>query len=102
MEIIILMLILLFLRRMFNSFFGNKKTEPGLSKADYWEAFELHALFDDLNKVKTVLEHTYDTRIDFIAFKDEFLEELGELEGENNPDFSRVGAWLAPNAEWTG
>lgn len=100
MEFIILLLILLVLRPMFNSFFGNKKPQPGLSKADYWEAFELHALFDDLNKVKAVLEHTGDTRIDFIAFRDEFMEEWSELEGENSPDFSRVSAWFAPDADW--
>ncbi|WP_293786934.1 hypothetical protein [uncultured Pedobacter sp.] len=100
MEIIILMLVLLFLRPMFNLFFGKEKTEPGLSKAGYWEAFELHALFDDLNKVKAILEHTDDTRIDFIAFKDEFMEELDILEGENNPDFSRVSEWFAPDADW--
>ncbi|SFA50265.1 hypothetical protein SAMN04488511_10932 [Pedobacter suwonensis] len=100
MEIIILTLILLVSCPMFNWLFGNKKLQPGLSKAAYWKAFELHALFDDLHRVKAVLEHTYDTRIDFIAFKDEFLEELGELEGENSPDFSKVSAWFAPNAEW--
>jgi len=100
MEIIILLLILLVLRLMFNSLFGNEKPQRGLSKADYWEAFELHALFDDLNKVKAILEHTDDTRIDFIAFKDEFMEELDILEGENHPDFSRVSAWFAPDADW--
>jgi len=85
---------------MFNWLFGKKKTTPVLSKVDYWKAFELFALFDDLDRVKAVLEHTDDIRIDFIAFKDWFTEELGELEGANNPDFSRVREWFAPNADW--
>jgi len=85
---------------MFNWLFGKKKTKPVLSKVDYWKAFELFALFDDLDRIKAVLEHTDDTRIDFIAFKDWFTEELGELEGANNPDFSRVREWFAPGADW--
>jgi hypothetical protein len=85
---------------MFNWLFSKKKTKPVLSKVDYWEAFELYALFDDLDRVKAVLEHTDDTRIDFIAFKNWFTEELGELEGANNPDFSRVREWFAPGADW--
>lgn len=47
-----------------------------------------------------VLQHTVDTRIDFIVFKDLFTEELGELEGANDPDFSRVREWFAPTPTW--
>ncbi|RQO77755.1 hypothetical protein DBR40_07205 [Pedobacter sp. KBW01] len=85
---------------MLNWLFGTKKTEPVLSKVDYWKAFELYALFDDLDKVMAVLEQMDDTRIDFIAFKDWFSEELGELEGANVPDFTRVWLWFSPGAEW--
>jgi hypothetical protein len=85
---------------MFNWLFGKKKSKPVLSKVDYWKAFELYALFDDLDRVMAVLEHTDDTRIDFIAFKDWFSEELGELEGANVPDFSRIWAWFAPGSNW--
>jgi hypothetical protein len=85
---------------MFNWLFGKKKSNPVLSKLDYWKAFELYALFDDLDRIMAVLEHTDDTRIDFIALKDCFREELGELEGANDPDFSRVWAWFAQDSDW--
>jgi len=84
---------------MFNWLFGKKKTKPVLSKLDYWKAFELYELFDDLDGVIAVLEHN-DTRVDFIAFKESFTEELGELEGANDPDFSRIWEWFAPGSDW--
>ncbi|RBQ11538.1 hypothetical protein [Pedobacter miscanthi] len=67
---------------------------------DYWKAFELYALFNDLDRVMAVVEHRDDTRIDFIAFKDWFRDELSELEGANVPDFSRVWLWFAPGSDW--
>lgn len=85
---------------MFNWLFSKKKFKPVLSKVDYWKELELSALFDDLDMVGAVLGQTDDTHIEFIAFKDCFIEELEELEWANYPDFSKVWLWFSPDGNW--
>lgn len=85
---------------MFNWIFGKKKSESVLSKVGYWKMFELYELFDDLDTVSAVLQQTDNILIEFIAFKDCFIEELGELEGANDPNFSKIWLWFYPGGDW--
>ena len=69
---------------MFKRLF-NKNHSDGLSKNEYWNKWELHELFDDLDKVEQILKDVKNTdnNNDLINFKDIFIEEFYEIKGDN-------------------
>jgi hypothetical protein len=86
---------------MFNLSF--QKCNPnGLSKIDYWKKWELFELFEDLHKVERLLIEflNHETNDELLKFKNEFIEELYEIEKDNVADFTRIWEWFAPTKEW--
>jgi hypothetical protein len=73
-----------------------------LSKVDYWKKWELFELFDDLHAAEKLLTDitTGKEESEFAQFKNEFLEELYEIKGDNVADFTRIWEWFAPTKEW--
>jgi hypothetical protein len=83
---------------LFQKLFRTK--EKKLSKVDYWRKWELFELFDDLHKAEKLLNSRQSSGDRAEKFKTEFIEELGEIEGDNVADFTRVWEWFSPNKEW--
>ncbi|HEY1055276.1 hypothetical protein [Emticicia fontis] len=73
-----------------------------LSKIDYWKKWELFELFDNLHQAEKLLldraRENNDSQL--LNFKNDFIEELYELKGENVPDFTRIREWFSPEKEW--
>jgi hypothetical protein len=86
---------------MFKRFFQKRKTDE-LSKVDYWNKWELFELFSDLRKAEKILNDNNNCKSEdnFLKFKDDFIEELYEIEGENVADFTKIWKWFAPTKEW--
>jgi hypothetical protein len=82
----------------FQKIFWTKKKR--LSKADYWKKWELSELFDDLHEAEQLLNSRQANGDRDEIFKTKFIEELGEIEGDNVADFTRVWEWFSPNNEW--
>jgi hypothetical protein len=88
---------------MFKRLFNIKaKHSDRLSKVEYWKKWELFELFDDLHKgEKLLIEIGSDnTESQFLKFKDDYIEELYEIEGDNVADFTRIWEWFTPTKEW--
>ncbi len=88
---------------MFKRLFSKKiKHSDRLSKVDYWKKWELFELFDDLYKGEQLLiEMARDNfESQFLKFKDDYIEELYEIEGDNVADFTRIWGWFTPTKEW--
>ncbi len=88
---------------MFKRFFNKKpKHSDGLSKVDYWKKWELFELFDDLHKGEKLLVDIASSNMDrqFLKFKNDYIEELYEIESDNVADFTRVWEWFKPTKEW--
>jgi len=88
---------------MFKRLFGKKtKHSDELSKVDYWKKWELFALFEDLHKGEQLLLDIASNNMEslLIKFKDDFIEELYEIEGDNEADFTRIWEWFSPTKEW--
>jgi len=86
---------------MFKQLFQKRKPD-GLSKIEYWKIWELFELFDELHKAENLLVDILDKKNDdeLIKFKNEFIEELYEIEGDNVADFTRIWEWFTPTKEW--
>ena len=83
---------------LFQKLFGTR--EKKLSKIEYWKKWEILELFDDLHEAEQLLNsRNFDGDRDE-KFKAEFLGELGEIEGDNVADFTRIWEWFSPNNEW--
>lgn len=84
--------------------FSNKlqKKSDKLSKIDYWKKFELFDLFDYLNKAeKLLIEMTNDNnKSQLLKFKEDYIEELYEINGSNVADFTKIWEWFGPTKEW--
>jgi hypothetical protein len=83
-----------FLQRLF------RIKEKRLSKIDYWKKWQLFELFDDLYEAERVLDSIFKSRSDGEKFRTEFIEELGDIEGANVVDFTRIWLWFSPHGEW--
>jgi hypothetical protein len=79
-----------------------RKSSDGLSKQDYWRKWELYARFDDLFKAEELLAHIESAQAngELISFKESYVEEVYELEGDNVPDSTRIWKWFAQDGEW--
>lgn len=86
---------------MFKNLF-KKKTPVKNSKLDYWEKWEFFTLFNELHKAEIFLNDLQNRKSDsdFLKFKEEFIEELYEIEKDNSPDFTRIWEWFTPTKEW--
>ena len=86
---------------MFKRIF-KKRNPDKLSKVDYWNKWELYELFKDLYRAEKILtdNENYKKEDNFLKFKDDFVEELHEIEGDNVADFTRIWNWFAPTKEW--
>lgn len=86
---------------MFKRLF-QKRNSDKLSKVDYWKKWELFELFDDLHKAERLLIEIVNERNDseFLKFKQDFIEELYEIKGDNVADFTRIWEWFTPTKEW--
>lgn len=86
---------------MFNLFFNKKsKNIDRLSKDAYWKKWEL---FDYLHKGEKLLLNLTNNKhaeSQLLQFKDEFIEELYEIEGDNVADFTRIWEWFTPKNKW--
>lgn len=82
----------------FRKIFGTNKKR--FSKVDYWKKWQLFELFDDLHGAEQLLNSTQPNGGRGENFKTEFIEELGEIEGDNVADFTRFWEWFSPNNEW--
>jgi len=86
---------------MFKNLF-KKKIPTKNPKLAYWEEWGFFELFSDLHKAELLLidlkNHKSDS--DFLKFKEEFIEELHEIEKDNIPDFTRFWEWFTPTREW--
>ncbi|WP_207535679.1 hypothetical protein [Desertivirga arenae] len=80
----------------------HERTPHRLSKSDYWRKWELFELFKDLRRAEELLiEVTAEAEESIPAeFRDVFIEELGDLEGANIPDFTTIWNWFTPGREW--
>jgi len=80
----------------------NKISIDRLSKIDYWKRWRLFELFAYLREAKQLLERKAATisNNDVDTFKELFVEELGDVGGENVPDFTRIWEWFTPNKKW--
>jgi len=88
------------IKSIFKRIFNSDKPKP-ISKIEYWKLWELYELFDDLHLAERLLE---DNQLESIngtqEFKDQFIEELYEVEGDNVADFTRIWEWFTPNKQW--
>jgi len=86
---------------MFKRLF-QKRNSDKLSKVDYWKKWELFELFDDLHKAERLLIEIVNERNDskFLKFKEDYIEELYEIKGDNVADFTRIWEWFTPTKEW--
>lgn len=86
---------------MFKRLF-QKNPSDNLSKVDYWKKWELFELFDNLSEAETLLNDiANDLKDDGITkFKNDFIEELYEIKGDNVADFTRIWEWFTPTKEW--
>jgi|SRR4051812_48540185 hypothetical protein len=86
---------------MLNRLFQKNHSDK-ISKVDYWKKWELFELFDDLNEAEKLLIDiaTDRHRNELLLFKNEFIEELHEIEDDNVPDFTRIWQWFTPTKEW--
>lgn len=88
---------------MFKRLFNIKaKHTDGLSKVDYWKKWELFKLFDELHKGERLLIEIAINNFEdqFLKFKNDYIEELYEIEGNNVVDFTRIWEWFTPTKEW--
>lgn len=88
---------------MFKRLFNIKaKHSKRLSKVDYWKKWELFELFDDLHKGEKLLIEIASDNIQsqFLKFKDDYIEELYDIEVDNIADFTRIWEWFTPKKEW--
>ncbi|TPD67000.1 hypothetical protein [Flavobacterium microcysteis] len=79
-----------------------KRLSEKLSKVDYWKKWELFELFDDLHRGEKLLIEiaSKNSESQFLKFKDNYIEELYEIEGDNVADFTRIWEWFTPTKEW--
>lgn len=88
---------------MFKRLFNKKvKHSDGLSKVDYWKKWELSELFNDLHKGEQLLVDIASDNMEsqFLKFKDDYIEALYEIEGDNVVDFTKIWEWFTPSNEW--
>ncbi|WP_435522441.1 hypothetical protein [Chryseobacterium indoltheticum] len=91
----------------FKNLFKNKtpnvysKTD-GLSKVEYFEKYQLKELFNLLHQAEELLEEisSENSNSDFLNFKNLFIEEIYELEGDNIADFTNIWNWFQTDKEW--
>jgi hypothetical protein len=88
------------IKSIFKRIFNSDKPKP-ISKTEYWKLWELYELFDDLHLAERLLEDNQLESINGLQeFKDQFIEELYEVEGDNVADFTRIWEWFKPNKQW--
>lgn len=88
---------------MFKRFFNKKaKNSNKLSKYDYLKKWEIFELFDELRKGEQLLHDFAANNIEsqVLKFKDDYIEELYEIQGDNVADFTTIWEWFAPSKEW--
>ena len=80
----------------------NEINTEGLSKVDYWKKWELFQLFEDLhNGEKLLIEISRENSESyFLKFKEDYIEELYEIESDNVADLTRIWEWFTPTKEW--
>jgi len=83
---------------LFQKLFGTK--EKKLSKIEYWKKWEIFELFDDLHEAEQLLNSRISNGERDEKFKIEFIDALGEIEGDNVADFTRIWRWFSPNSDW--
>lgn len=86
---------------LFKRFF-QKNNSNELSKVEYWKKWNLHELFKNLHKAEQFLNEIESSKVDdeFFKFKNEFIEHLYEIEGDNVADFTTIWEWFKPKKEW--
>ncbi|MCX8531318.1 hypothetical protein [Chryseobacterium luquanense] len=93
----------MFFKNIFNK---NKITiyskTNGLSKIEYVEKYQLKNLFTLLHQAEDLIEELALTNSDvkFLKFKNIFIEEICEIEGDNIADITKVWNWFKPHKEW--
>lgn len=81
----------------------HRKNHPAnLTKIDYWKKWNLFELFDNLNEAARFLagNKANNASAEFISFRKVFIEELGEIKGDNVADFTLIWTWFTPGNEW--
>ncbi len=86
---------------MFKKLFKKHHSDK-LSKFDYWKKWELFELFEYLHIAEKLLAEiaTDSNQNKLLIFKNEFVEELYEIKGDNVANFTRIWEWFAPTKEW--
>jgi|GEM_PF-633809 len=74
----------------------------GLSKLEYFEKYQLKELFNLLHQAEELLKEisSENLNINFLNFKNIFIEEIYELEGDNIGDFTSIWSWFQTDKEW--
>ncbi|MFY1045581.1 hypothetical protein [Chryseobacterium sp. GP-SGM7] len=93
---------------LFKNLFNKKKTTiysktNGLSKIEYVEKHQLESLFTLLHQAEDLIQAVASTNSDikFLKFKNIFIEEIYEVEGDNIAEFTKIWNWFKPNKEWS-
>ncbi|MCL1674005.1 hypothetical protein [Elizabethkingia meningoseptica] len=82
-----------------NRLFNNKNVK-GLTKFEYFEKFQLIELFGLFHQAEKLMKLYKNSDPEFKQFKDDFIEEIYEIEHDNVADFTRVWNWFKPDHEW--
>ena len=85
---------------MFKRLFKRKDNEITITKTDYWKKWEFFELFDDLKIAENILVEKANSNFLTQKFKDEFIEHINEIKGDNVIDFTLVRQWFSPDGEW--
>ena len=82
---------------MFKRLFKRKDNEITITKTDYWKKWEFFELFDDLKIAENILVEKANSNFLTQKFKDEFIEHINEIKGDNVIDFTLVRQWFSPD-----
>lgn len=93
----------MFFKNIFNKHKTSYSKTSGLSKIEYVEKYQLKKLFTLLHQAEELIEglSLTNSEVHFLNFKNVFIEEIYELEGDNAADFTNIWNWFKPNREWS-
>ena len=69
-----------------------------MNKTEYFNKFQLKELFHLLHNAEKLIEIEFNEVKS--KFKNEFIEEVYEVEGDNICDLTRIWNWFKPHKEW--
>jgi len=78
-----------------------KQENKKLTKIEYFEKFQFFQLFTLLHNAETLIETEIDSKSVFNKFKNEFIEEIYDVEGSNIADLTMIWNWFKPEKEWS-